>query len=79
MPIKFADVKIREARQALAAVKRELAALPEPAGDLPVDHYILREIREQRALLFRERAQVLEPLQLLLILDEMPPQEMGSA
>ena len=77
--IAFADVKIREARQALAAVERELAALPEPAGDLPVDHYILREILDKREELFRQRGQALEQLQLLLILDEMPPREMGSA
>ena len=79
MPIKYADVKIREARQALTAVERELAALREPAGDLPVDHCVLREIRDQRAELFRQRGQALEQLQMLLILDEMPSDEMGSA
>jgi hypothetical protein len=63
MAIKFADQKIREARQLLAALERDLAALPAPAGDLPYDHILVCEVRDRRAALLRERGEALEQLQ----------------
>jgi hypothetical protein len=79
MTIKFADQKIREVRQRIAALDRELAQLPKAFLTLPVDDPMVEELRAESVRLSNERnAAYLELLE-LLELDETPVSEMGQA
>ena len=79
MTIKFADQRIREARQKIAALDRELAQLPKAFLDLPVDDPMAKELRAESVRLANERNEANLELLELLELDEMPTSEMGSA
>lgn len=72
MAIEFADQKIHEVRQRLAALDRELMALARIVGDDRVS-------RAERGRILQERLKAFLELLELLELAEMPPEEMGSA
>ena len=79
MTIKFADQRIREARQKFAALDRELAQLPKAFLALAADDPLVKDLRAESARLGNERTQAYLELLELLELDEMPTSEMGSA
>jgi len=77
--IQFADQRIREVRQRIAALDRELAQLPKAFLALPVDDPMVSELRAESARLGNERNKAYLELLELLELDETPTSEMGSA
>jgi hypothetical protein len=79
MTIKFAEQRIREARQRIAALDRELAQLPKAFLTLPVDDPMVKELRAEGVRLGNERTGAYRELLELLDLDETPREEMGSA
>jgi len=78
MTIKYADVKIREARQRITALDRELAALQRSLPALS-DPHVERDVREAITRLGDERCRAFRDLLELLELADMPPEEMGWA
>ena len=79
MTIEFADQRIREARQRIAALDRELAQLWKALHALPPDDPTVAELRAENVRLANERNEAYLELLELLELDEMPTSEMGSA
>jgi hypothetical protein len=79
MTIKFADQRIREARQRIAALDRELAQLPKAFLTLRVDDPMAEELRAESVRLCNERDKAYRELLELLELDETPTSEMGNA
>ena len=55
MTIKFADQRVREARQRIVALDRELAQLPKAFLALPADDPIVKELRAENVRLANER------------------------
>jgi hypothetical protein len=82
MPIKYADQKIKEARQRVAALDRELADLrrqTRKAARSPETRVALLAMREQTTYLEEERCKAYVELLHLIELDEMAPADMGWA
>ena len=79
MTIKFADQRIREARQKIAALDREIAQLPEAFLALATDDPMVKELRAESVRLSDERNRAYRDLLELLELDETPTSDMGSA
>ena len=79
MTIKFADQRIREARQRIAALDRALAQVPRAFPNLRPDDPVVKELRAENVRLSNERTKACIELMELLELDEMPREEMGSA
>jgi hypothetical protein len=80
--IKYAEQKIREARQRVAALDRELADLRRQSRKVaksPDTRVALLAMREQTALLEQERCKAYVELLDLIHLSEMPAEYMGSA
>jgi hypothetical protein len=80
MSIKFADQKIREARQPITALDREMNALSGHARCASDDRSqdALRELWEHHSRLRQERKEAYRALLELLELDETPRDEMGK-
>ena len=70
MTIKFADQHVREARQRIVALDRELAQLPKAFLALPADDPIVKELRAENVRLANERNGAYRELLELLELDE---------
>jgi hypothetical protein len=82
MTIKFAEQKIHEARQRVAALDRDLADLRRQSRKVaksPDTCVALLAMREQSARLEEERCRACWELAELIELAEMPPVYMGSA
>jgi len=79
MTIKFADQRIPEARQKIAALDRELAQVPKAFLTLPADDPMVSELHAESVRLGNERNEAYLELMELLELDETPTSEMGSA
>jgi hypothetical protein len=82
MTIKFADQKIKEACQRVAALDRELADLRRQSrrfAKSPDTRVALLAMREQSARLEQERCKAYWELAELIELDEMPVADMGLA
>ena len=75
MTIKFADQKVREARQRIAALDRDLAQVPRAFPSLQLDDPIVKELRAENIRLATERNKACLELLELLELDEMPTSE----
>jgi hypothetical protein len=78
MTINLADQKIKEARQRIAGLDRELAALQRSLPEL-TDPHLERDVREEITRLGDERRKAFRDLLELLELTEMPADEMGWA
>ena len=79
MTIKFADQRIREARQKIAALDRALAQVPRAFPALQPNDPIVKELRAENVRLSNERTKAYLELMELLELEMMPREEMGSA
>jgi hypothetical protein len=82
MTIKFAEQKIKEARQRVAALDRELADLRRQSRRVaksPETRVALLAMREQSSRLEGERCKAYVELVDLIHLSEMPTEYMGSA
>ena len=82
MTIKYAEQKIHEARQRVAALDRELADLRRQSRKVaksPETRVALLAMREQTARLEDERCKAYMELLDLIDHDEMPAEFMGSA
>jgi hypothetical protein len=82
MTIKFAEQKIKEARQRVAALDRELADLRRQSRKVtksPDTRVALLAMRDQSSRLEDERCRAYWELAELIELDEMSPEYMGWA
>ena len=82
MSIKFAEQKIKEARQRVAALDRELADLRRQSrrvAQSPDTRVALLAMREQSSRLEDERCRAYWELAELIELSEMPPECMAWA
>ena len=79
MTIKFAEQRIREARQKIAALDRELAQLSKAFLTLAADDPIAAQSRAECVRLGNERNEAYRELLELLELEMTPTSEMGSA
>lgn len=79
MTIKYADQKIKEARQRIAALDRELAELRRQSHSAKLSRVLKAEMREQSTRLREERCTAWMELVELVELAEMPPEYMGWA
>ena len=82
MAIAYAEQKIKEARQRVAALDRELADLRRQSRKVaksPDTRVALLAMREQTARLEGERCRAYWELAELIELDEMPTEYMGWA
>ena len=79
MTIKFADQRIREARQKIAALDRALAQVRRAFPALQPNDPIVKELRAENVRLSNERTKAYLELMELLELEMMPREEMGSA
>ena len=82
MPIKYAEQKIHEARQRVAALDRELADLRRQSRKVaksPDTRIALLAMREQTSRLEEERCRAYWELAELIELDEMSPEYMAWA
>jgi hypothetical protein len=79
VPIKFADVKIHEARQRIVALDRELAEIRRQSHSRYLSQQMKQEMRAQSALLGQQRCAAYAELMELVELAEMPPELMGWA
>ena len=82
MAIAYADQKIKEARQRVAALDRELADLRRQSRKIaksPETRIALLAMREQTARLEEERCRAYWELAELIELSEMPVEYMGWA
>jgi hypothetical protein len=80
--IKYAEQKIHEARQRLASIDREMAALQRQSRKVaegPDTRVALMSMREQSTRLGQERGRAYMELLELIELAEMPPEYMGWA
>ena len=77
MPIKYADVKIREARSRIAALDRELADLRRQSHSPQLARVLKAEMREQCTRLCQQRCEAWLEFVELVELAEMPPEYMG--
>ena len=78
MTIKFADVRIREARQRIAALDRELAQLWKALHALLPDDPAVQELRAENVRLGNERTKAYLELMELLELEMMPRRRDGQ-
>jgi hypothetical protein len=76
--IKFADQKIKEARQRIVALDRKLATLQRSLPKLS-DPHLERDVRAKITQLGDERCKAFRDLLELLELADMPAEEMGWA
>lgn len=76
MTIKYAEVKIKEARQRIVALDRELAEIRRQSYSPRLSRQLKQEMREQSASLGQQRC---EAYMELVELAEMPPEYMGWA
>lgn len=77
--IRFADCKIREARQRIAAIDQATAAVLRTIRRAPEGHLALAEAKGELARLASEREAAILQLEELLWLDELPAGEMAQA
>jgi fructose-specific phosphotransferase system component IIB len=79
MTIKYADVKIREARQRIVALDRELAEIRRQSHSRYASRQIKQAMRAQSALLRQHRCEAYMELMELVELAEMPLEYCGWA
>ena len=77
MTIKYADVKITETRQRIAALDRELAQIQRQSYSPRQSRQLKQELRKQSTRLGEERCKVWMELVELSELTEMPPEYTG--
>jgi chromosome segregation ATPase len=79
MAIRYAEEQIDAATRRLAEIDRELANLQRQTRGSTLSWPALKEIREQAAIVRRERDAVCRELAELIALAEMPLEMMGTA
>ena len=79
MTIKYADQKIREARQRIVALDWELGEIRRQSHSRYLSRQVKQERRAQSALLSQQRCEAYMELMELLELADMPPEYMGWA
>jgi hypothetical protein len=77
--IKFADCKIREARQRIAAIDRAISEVGRSIRGLPESHPACQEAQRELARLGSEREAAILDLEGLLLLDETSAGKMAQA
>jgi hypothetical protein len=79
MTIKFAEQKIHEARQRVAAIDRELADLRRQSHSPSLSRALKRQMRKQCTRLVQQRCEAWMELVELVDLAEIPVEYMGLA